>query len=96
MRNSESSAHPYPNTESGLSGRERHVVGNHRLGEALEGERADLFGGDASPAATAMALAQAIHRHDPGLQTAGYLANVGRKGVRRSMKERASGRTEIF
>jgi hypothetical protein len=27
---------------------------------------------------------------------AGYLANVGRKGVRRSMKERASGRTEIF
>jgi hypothetical protein len=27
---------------------------------------------------------------------AGYLANVGRKGVRRSMKERASGRTKIF
>jgi hypothetical protein len=25
-----------------------------------------------------------------------YLVNVGRKGVRRSVKERASGRTEIF
>jgi hypothetical protein len=29
-----------------LGGRDRHVVGNYRLGEALEGERANLFGSD--------------------------------------------------
>ena len=34
----------FDNTESRLSGRERHVVGYYRLGEALEGERAHLFG----------------------------------------------------
>jgi hypothetical protein len=42
------------------------------------------------------AVAQAVQRRDPCSKPAGYLANVGRKGVRRSMKERASGRTEIF
>ena len=40
---------PFDNTESRLGGRERHVVGHDRLGEALEGERANLFGYDASP-----------------------------------------------
>ena len=30
--------------ESELGGRERHVVGHYRLGEAFEGERAHLFG----------------------------------------------------
>jgi hypothetical protein len=30
-----------------LGGRERHVVGHHRLGEALKGERANLLGGNA-------------------------------------------------
>ena len=39
------------------------------------------------------ALAQAMHRRDPGREIAECLANVGPKGVRRSMKERASGRT---
>ena len=28
---------------------ERHVVGHYRLRETLEGDRANLFGGDASP-----------------------------------------------
>ena len=32
-----------------MAGCERHVVGNDRLGETLEGERANLFGYDASP-----------------------------------------------
>ena len=35
-------------TESRLDGCERHVVGNYRLSEALEGERAKLFSRDAS------------------------------------------------
>ena len=39
---------PFDNTESGLGGDEGHVVGNYGLGEALEGERANPFGGDAS------------------------------------------------
>jgi len=39
---------PFDNTESWLGGRERYVVGNYRLGEALEGERANLFGNDVS------------------------------------------------
>jgi len=40
---------PFDNTESRLAGRERHVESHHRLGEPLECERANLFGGDASP-----------------------------------------------
>src|SRR5215472_9298767 len=40
---------PFYNTQSRLGGRERHIVGHYRLGEALEGERANLFGCDASP-----------------------------------------------
>src|SRR5215469_13590708 len=39
----------FDNAESGLTTCERHVVGHYRLSEALEGERADLFGCDASP-----------------------------------------------
>ena len=39
---------PFDNTESGLDGRERDVVGNYGLDEALEGERANLFGHNAS------------------------------------------------
>jgi len=39
---------PFDNPESRLTADERHVVGHYRLGEALEGERADLFGCDAS------------------------------------------------
>jgi hypothetical protein len=39
---------PFDNTESRLGERQRHVVGHYRLGEALEGERANLFGCDAS------------------------------------------------
>ena len=31
-----------------MGGRERHVVGHDRLGEALEGKRTYLFGGNAS------------------------------------------------
>jgi hypothetical protein len=31
-----------------LGGRERHVVGNDGLGEAFEGERANLFSSEAS------------------------------------------------
>jgi hypothetical protein len=38
----------FDNTKSWLDGRERHVVGHNRLGEALEGERAKLFSCDAS------------------------------------------------
>ena len=34
--------------ESSLGDRERDVVGHYRLGETLEGERADLFGHNAS------------------------------------------------
>src|SRR6516165_7101483 len=37
------------NAESRLTTYERHIVGHHRLGEALESERANLFGCDASP-----------------------------------------------
>ena len=36
------------NTERRLDGREWHVVGHYRLGEALEGERAQLFSCGAS------------------------------------------------
>ena len=39
---------PFDNTERRLDGRERYVVGHHRLAEALEGERAKLFSCDAS------------------------------------------------
>ena len=38
---------PFDTTER-LDGPERYVVGHHRLGEALEGESAKLFGCDAS------------------------------------------------
>jgi len=38
----------FDNAESRLTTYERHVVGHYRLGEALEGERANLFGYDAS------------------------------------------------
>ena len=38
----------FDNTERRLGGRKWHVLGNYRLGEALEGERANPFGGDAS------------------------------------------------
>ena len=38
----------FDNAETRLTTYERHVVGHYRLGEALEGERADLFGCDAS------------------------------------------------
>ena len=31
-----------------MTSRERHIVGDNRLGETLEGERADLFSRDAS------------------------------------------------
>ena len=34
----------FDNPECGLGSRERHVVGHYRLGEALEGKRANLFG----------------------------------------------------
>jgi hypothetical protein len=40
---------PFDNPKSGLGSRERHVVGNYRLGKAPEAERANLFGYDASP-----------------------------------------------
>jgi hypothetical protein len=39
----------FDNMKRGLAGREWHVVGHYRLGEALEGERANLFGYKASP-----------------------------------------------
>jgi hypothetical protein len=39
---------PFDNTKNRLGGRERHVVGHDRLGETLEGERANLFGCEAS------------------------------------------------
>jgi hypothetical protein len=38
----------FDNTESGMGNRERDVVSNDWLGEALEGEGADLFGGNTS------------------------------------------------
>ena len=38
----------FDNAKSRSMVRERHVVGHYRLGEALEGERTDLFGCDAS------------------------------------------------
>ena len=37
----------FDNTQRGLGRRERHVEGNYGLGEAFEGERANLFGHDA-------------------------------------------------
>ena len=40
---------PFDNAKSRLTTCNRHVVGNHRLSEALEGQRANLFGYDASP-----------------------------------------------
>ena len=40
---------PFDNAKSRLTTCKRHVVGNHRLSEALEGQRANLFGYDASP-----------------------------------------------
>ena len=42
----------------GARGRKRHIVGDDRLGEALEGESAKLFGGDASPQSNIDALTQ--------------------------------------
>jgi hypothetical protein len=39
----------FDNAESRLTTYGRHVVGHYRLGEALEGERANLFDKDASP-----------------------------------------------
>jgi len=33
----------FDHTESGLGSRERHVVGNHWLGEALQGKRTTFF-----------------------------------------------------
>ena len=39
---------PFNHAEGRLGGRERHVVGNYGLSEALEGECANLFGCDAS------------------------------------------------
>ena len=39
----------FDNAESRLSTYKRHVVGHYGLGEALEGECANLFGYDASP-----------------------------------------------
>jgi len=40
---------PLDNAEGRLTTYERHVVSHYRLGEALEAERANLFGYDASP-----------------------------------------------
>jgi hypothetical protein len=42
----------FDNTERRLDSRERHVVGNYRLSEALECERAYLFGWDVPVSAT--------------------------------------------
>ena len=39
---------PFDNAESRLTTYKRHVVGHYRLGEALEDERANLFGCDIS------------------------------------------------
>ena len=41
-------APPFNNAEKRLDGPERYVIGDNRLGEALEGERAKLFGCDAA------------------------------------------------
>jgi len=40
---------PFDNAESRLTTYKRHVEGHYRLGETLEGERANLVGCDASP-----------------------------------------------
>src|SRR5262245_13858692 len=48
----------FDNAESRLTTYERHIVGDHRLSEALEGERANLFGCDASPQRDIDALAE--------------------------------------
>jgi len=48
----------FNNTESGLVGRERHVVGHDRVSQALEGERTNLFGGDVSLKGDIDALAE--------------------------------------
>jgi hypothetical protein len=40
---------PFDNPKNGLGSREWHVVSHDRLGEALEAERANLFGHNASP-----------------------------------------------
>ena len=39
---------PFDNAESRLTAYKRHVVGHYRLGESLQGERANLFGCDTS------------------------------------------------
>jgi hypothetical protein len=49
---------PFDKTKSRLGGRERYVVGQYRLGEALQSERANLFGYDASLQCDIDALAE--------------------------------------
>src|SRR5262249_6271032 len=39
---------PFDNAESRVTTYKRHVVGHYRLGESLQGERANLFGCDTS------------------------------------------------
>jgi len=68
-----------------LAGRERHVIGHNRLSEALESERAKLFGGDASLEGNVDALAE----QDLG-DAAGERSADERTGSRRCPKLRPS------
>ena len=66
----------FDNAESRLTACKRHVVGHYRLGEALEGERADLFGCDASPERDIDALTeQNLAVRGLGTKTGGDIAH---------------------
>ena len=61
---------------------ERHVVSHYRLGEALEGERADLFGCDASPERDIDALTeQNLAVRGLGTKTGGDIAHRADRGI---------------
>ena len=71
-----------------MDGREWHVVGYYRLGEALEGERAKVFSCDASPQRDIDALTE------QNLTVLGLSAEPGRniahgadRGVARAFEE---------
>ena len=79
---------PFDNTESRLGGRERHIVGHDRLGEALEGERANLFGGDASLQRDIDALTeQNLTVFGLSAKTGGDIAHGADRGVARAFGE---------
>src|SRR6516164_9331829 len=78
----------FDNAESGLTTYERHVVGYYGLGEALESERANLFGCEASPQRDIDALTeQNLAVLGLSTKTGGDIAHCTDRGVAGALGE---------